>query len=366
MPKKRELKKVEEELPQPTTKPEKKKAKSVESTVEEILDTDLKVMKVPELGPAAIEQLRDMGIEDVMSLAVANTIDVMMGCNKSRETVNKWIRNAEATLQANKLMEKSWMTGVEALQKRKEVKRITTGSKKLDGLLKGGIETKSITEFYGEFGAGKSQICHTLAVTVQSSPEQGGLDGRVIWIDTEGTFRPERVEEIAIARNMDAVKMLENLHLFRPNSSAWLELIVRELPKYLKDKNVRLVVIDSIISLHRSEFSGRGTLADRQQRISQIVHKLQKIAEFYKLAVVITNQVSTSPETMFGDPNKPTGGNIIAHASTYRISLKKSGENKIARMVDSPYHAYDDIKFTVDESGVTDVAPEVKKKDVEE
>jgi DNA repair protein RadA len=182
-----------------------------------------------------------------------------------------------------------------------------------------------------------------------------GLNGKVIYIDTEGTFRPERIQQIAESRGFVSLEVLKNTTVCKVYNSSHLELIIKDLGKYINEFNAKLIVIDSIISLHRAEFLGRGTLADRQQRLNSILHKLVRIAEIFNVAVVITNQVQTSPDTFFGDPTKAAGGNVIGHTSTYRIYLRKSGENRIAKMIDSPYHPYSDIRFTVNEKGVDDL-----------
>jgi len=153
---------------------------------------------------------------------------------------------------------------------------------------------------------------------------------------------------------------LQNVAVCKVYNSAHLELIVKNLGKYIDDYKAKLVVVDSIISLHRAEFSGRGTLADRQQRLNSIMHKLLRISEIYNVAIIVTNQVQSAPDTFFGDPTKPTGGNVIGHASTYRVYLRKSGENRIAKMIDSPYHPYSEVRFTINEKG-TDNLDEGKK-----
>jgi DNA repair protein RadA len=234
--------------------------------------------------------------------------------------------------------------------------------------LLGGIETQAITEFYGEFGSGKSQICHTLCVTAQQPPSDGGLGGGVILIDTEGTFRPERVDQIARARGLDASEVLKRIAICKAYNSSHLELIVKSMGKYIDDFKAKMIIIDSIISLHRAEFAGRGTLADRQQRLNGLMHKLVRIAEIYNVAVIVTNQVQSTPDTFFGDPTKPAGGNVIGHASTYRIYLRKAGNDRVAKIIDSPYHPYSDVRFTVNEKGIddTDEAPKKKSKDAEE
>ena len=182
-----------------------------------------------------------------------------------------------------------------------------------------------------------------------------------IYIDTEGTFRPERLNQIARARGVDSINVPKSVAVCKVYNSSHLELIVKNLGKYIDDFKAKLVIIDSIISLHRAEFAGRGTLADRQQRLNSMLHKIIRLAEIYNIAIVITNQVQSSPDTFFGDPTKAAGGNILGHASTYRIYLRKSGENRIAKMMDSPYHPYSDARFTIDEKGTADIEEESKK-----
>jgi len=201
-----------------------------------------------------------------------------------------------------------------------------------------------------------------MCITAGQPTELGGLNSGVIYIDTEGTFRPERLEQISSNRNIDPVQALQNVAVCKVYNSAHLELIVKNLGKYIDDYKAKLVIVDSIISLHRAEFSGRGTLADRQQRLNSIMHKLLRISEIYNIAIIVTNQVQSAPDTFFGDPTKPTGGNVIGHASTYRVYLRKSGENRIAKMIDSPYHPYSEVRFTVNEKGADNLDESKKSK----
>jgi RecA/RadA recombinase len=201
-----------------------------------------------------------------------------------------------------------------------------------------------------------------MCITAGQPTELGGLNSGVIYIDTEGTFRPERLEQISSNRNIDPVQALQNVAVCKVYNSAHLELIVKNLGKYIDDYKAKLVIVDSIISLHRAEFSGRGTLADRQQRLNAIMHKLLRISEIYNIAIIVTNQVQSAPDTFFGDPTKPTGGNVIGHASTYRVYLRKSGENRIAKMIDSPYHPYSEVRFTVNEKGADNLDEGKKSK----
>jgi DNA repair protein RadA len=322
---------------------------------------DLEIQDIEGIGPTTAKKLNEAGIVSVMDLAVASSDELAVDLNSSKDSAASFIMAAQKLLRDSNVLEKEFVTADTALEKRKSMLRCSTGSIALDDLLLGGIETQAVTEFYGEFGSGKSQICHTLCATARQPIAVGGLDGGVIYIDTEGTFRPERVEQIARARGLDPSQILKSVAVCKIYNSSHLELIIKDLGKYINDFKAKLVVIDSIISLHRAEFAGRGTLADRQQRLNNMLHKLVRLTEIYNIAIVITNQVQSSPDTFFGDPTKAAGGNVLGHASTYRIYLRKSGENRVAKMIDSPYHPYSETRFTVNEKGTDDIEEQIKK-----
>ena len=320
---------------------------------------DIEIQDIEGVGPTTARKLKEAGIVSVMDLAVTSADELAVDLNSSKDTAATFIMAAQRLLRESNILEKEFVTAESALEKRKSLMRCSTGSRALDELLLGGIETQAVTEFYGEFGSGKSQICHTLAAIAPQPKQAGGLNGGVIYIDTEGTFRPERLNQIARARELEPSHVLKNVAVCKVYNSSHLELIIKDLGKYVNDFNAKLVIIDSIISLHRAEFAGRGTLADRQQRLNGLLHKVIRLAEIFNIAVVITNQVQSSPDTFFGDPTKAAGGNVIGHASTYRIYLRKSGENRTAKMIDSPYHPYSDAKFTLNEKGTDDLEDEL-------
>jgi DNA repair protein RadA len=331
----------------------------------EILKTsspDLEIQDIQGIGPTTAKKLKEAGIVSVMDLAATSADELAVDINASKESAAAFIMAAQKLLRESHILEKEFVTADLALEKRKLMLRCSTGSKALDELLLGGIETQALTEFYGEFGSGKSQICHTLCAMARQPVESGGLDSGVIYIDTEGTFRPERLEEIARARGFDQRHILKSVAVCKVYNSSHLELIVKDLGKYVNDFNAKLVIIDGIISLHRAEFAGRGTLADRQQRLNGMLHKVIRLAEIFNIAVVITNQVQAAPDTFFGDPTKAAGGNVVAHSSTYRIYLRKSGENRVAKMMDSPYHPYSDTRFTINEKGADDMEEDALSK----
>jgi DNA repair protein RadA len=323
---------------------------------------ELEIQDIEGIGPTTARKLKEAGIVSVMDLAVTSADELAVEINASKESAAAFIIAAQKLLRDSNVLEKEFITADAALEKRRSMLRCSTGSGALDDLLLGGIETQAVTEFYGEFGSGKSQICHTLCATARQPVESGGLDANTIYIDTEGTFRPERVQEIARSRGYNSTQILKSIAVCKVYNSSHLELIIKNLGKYVDDFKAKLVVIDSVISLHRAEFAGRGTLADRQQRLNSMLHKIIRLSEIYNIAVVITNQVQSSPDTFFGDPTKAAGGNVLGHASTYRIYLRKSGENRIAKMIDSPYHPYSDVRFTVNERGSDDIEEESKKK----
>ena len=207
-----------------------------------------------------------------------------------------------------------------------------------------------------------SQICHTLCVMAQQPRGEGGLDAGSVYIDTEGTFRPERIQEIAEARGLDAEKILSRITVARAYNSAHQELIVKDLGRIIEPNKVKLVILDSAVAHYRAEFLGRGTLAERQQRLNRFMHQLLRTAEIYNVAVVVTNQVQAAPDSFFGDPTRPVGGHVVAHTSTYRIYLRKAAKNRIARMVDSPYHPERDTVFMLSERGVDDPSEETTRK----
>jgi DNA repair protein RadA len=247
------------------------------------------------------------------------------------------------------------------LERRKCLVRFTTGSKSLDDFLKGGIESQAITELTGEFGSGKSQICHTLCITAATNNSSKGQINSIIFVDTENTFRPERVHQIAEARGLDSEEIMKKVFVCKIVNSAQLEALIRSLGKYIEEYKAKLVIVDSIISLHRAEYTGRETLAERQQRLNVMLHKLIRLSEIYNVAVILTNQVQASPDSTFGGSNSliASGGNIMAHACTYRIFLRKAGRDRIAVMVDSPHHAYSQVKFTISERGVENAETKV-------
>ncbi|MHC1635728.1 MAG: DNA repair and recombination protein RadA [Candidatus Methanospirareceae archaeon] len=307
------------------------------------------------VGPAIAEKLREAGFNSVEAIAVASPMELAAAAEIGEATAAKIINVAREAADIG-----GFETGDKILERRKEVKKLTTGSKALDEILGGGLETCAITEFYGEFGSGKTQIAHQLAVNVQLPPERGGLNGSAIMIDTENTFRPERIKDMAEHLGLDYKEVLRNIHVARAYNSNHQILLVEkanELAEQLKntEKPVRLLIIDSATAHFRTEYVGRGTLADRQQKINKHLHDAMRFGYLNNAVVMITNQVQARPDVFFGDPTRPIGGHIIAHTATFRVYLRKAkGDKRIARVVDSPNLPEAEAVFTVSSKGITD------------
>ncbi len=323
-----------------------------ENAVEE---RTLDLEDLPGVGPAIAEKLREAGFSTIESIAVASPQELSAVAEIGEAKAAQII--AAARKMANM---GGFVNGEELFKRRQNIGKITTGSKALDSLLGGGIETQAITELFGEFGSGKTQICHQLAVNVQLPKDEGGLEGSVIVIDTENTFRPERVVQMAEAKGLDPKEVLKNIYVAQAYNSNHQMLLVdnaKELAqKLLKEgRPVRLLIVDSLTSHFRAEYIGRGTLADRQQKLNKHLHDLMRFGEVYNAAIVVTNQVQAKPDAYYGDPTRPIGGHVVAHTATFRIYLKKSkGDLRVARLIDSPHLPEGEVVFRITERGIED------------
>lgn len=340
---------VEEKIEDSEEKKTKKKKKddSVEEEKEEKKLTD-----IPGIGPGTAAKLEAAGVYDLMGLAVLGPKELAEMAGLGEAAARKAIQAAR------QMMNLGFSDGLEFSEKRKEVGFITTGSKNLDNLLGGkGVETKSITEAFGAFGSGKTQLALALTVNVQLPIEQGGLNGKAVFIDTEGTFRPERIRQLAARYNANSDKVLKNILVARAFNSDHQILLLDKITELIKNgEPIKLIVIDSLTAHFRAEFAGRGQLADRQQKMNKYLHNLMKLAESYNIGIYVTNQVMADPAQMFGDPTKAVGGNIVAHASTYRMYLRRSKKDtRVAKLIDSPNLPDNETVFSVEVDGLHDV-----------
>ncbi|MBI4896205.1 MAG: DNA repair and recombination protein RadA [Candidatus Aenigmarchaeota archaeon] len=304
---------------------------------------------LPGVGPKGAQKLRESGFEDLMAIAAASPGELASTCEIGEATAEKIIEAARRQL------DMGFKTAAEVLERRQHIGKISTGSAALDELLGGGVETQAITEAHGAFGSGKSQLGFQLVVNVQKPPCQGGLGGRCLIIDTESTFRPERVSQIAEQAGMDPTEVLKNIFVAKAYNSDHQIVLTEKAKEMIKEQNIKLIVVDSLMSHFRSDYTGRGELQPRQQKLNRHLHDLQKIADMNNIAVYITNQVMANPGLLFGDPTTAIGGHVLAHAATFRLYLRKGKQGKrVARLIDSPSLPEGEAVFQVTPKGIED------------
>jgi len=309
----------------------------------------LTIQDLPGVGAATAEKLEAAGFRDIMSIAVATLGELVEAAGVSEPVARKMINTARDS------MKMGFESGIEVMKKRQLVQKISTGSVAFDALMNGGFETGAITECFGEFGSGKTQVGHLLAVnTLKEDPE-----AYAVYIDTENTFRPERIKQMAEGAKHDPENILGRIMVARAYNSDHQMLLAEKIDSLLTEqgKKVRLVVVDSLTSHFRAEFIGRGTLAERQQKLNRHMHALAKVASSHNICVYVTNQVMSKPDQFFGDPTQAIGGHVVAHASTFRIYLRKGKKGtRVAKLIDAPDLPDGECCFEVTTDGLKDVA----------
>ncbi len=338
-------------------------------------EADLETL--PGVGPATADKLHEAGFDSFQSLAVASPSELSNTADVGESTASDIVRAARDAADIG-----GFETGSTVLERRNEIGKLSWHIDEVDDLLGGGIETQSITEVYGEFGAGKSQVTHQMAVNVQLPKEVGGLHGSCIFVDSEDTFRPERIDDMVRGLPDEAIDaaledreiegsaddeeavdeliedFLEKIHVakaFNSNHQMLLAEKAKELAGEHEESEypVRLLCVDSLTAHFRAEYVGRGELANRQQKLNKHLHDLDKVGNLYNCAVIVTNQVASNPDSFFGDPTQPIGGNILGHKSTFRIYLRKSkGDKRIVRLVDAPNLADGEAVMRVQDEGL--------------
>ena len=336
---------------------------------------------LPGVGPATADKLVEAGFESYQSIAVASPAELSNTADIGESTASDIINAARDAADIG-----GFESGAAVLERREQIGKLTWNVPEVDELLGGGVETQSITEVYGEFGAGKSQVTHQLSVNVQLPTEYGGLRGSAIFVDSEDTFRPERIDQMVRGLPEDAIEaamvthgvaeegeadptdedaledltaaMLDNIHVakaFNSNHQILLAEKAQELAGESQDDEfpVRLLCVDSLTAHFRAEYVGRGQLADRQQKLNKHLHDLMRVGDLNNTAVVVTNQVASNPDSFFGDPTQPIGGNILGHTSTFRMYLRKSkGNKRIVKLVDAPNLPDGEGVMRVEEDGL--------------
>ena len=317
------------------------------------------VEDLPGVGRATADKLKELGFNTVESVATA-TVRELVPAGIGEKQAKKIIDVARDSISL------SFIRADELMKMKANVLRLTTGSKTFDGLIGGGLETQTITEFYGEYGVGKSILCHQLAINVQLPVSKGGLDGGALYLDTEQTFRPEWIVRMAKQANIEPVDAAQRIIYSEAYNSDHQTLLLEKADKVIKENNIRLIIIDSLTSHFRSEYLGREMLAERQQRLNNHMHRLIRLARAFNAVAVVTNQVMSKPDQFFANTVDAVGGHIVAHTSHTRVFLRKaaSGPVRIARLVSSPYLPEGEIIFKVTETGIQDLSEddEVKRR----
>ncbi|WWD07281.1 DNA repair protein RAD51 [Kwoniella europaea PYCC6329] len=317
------------------------------------------------MAPLLVAKLQEAGIsaQDTKKLSDAgyHTVEAVAFTPKKTLCTIKGISEQKADkilTEACKMVPMGFTTATEMHSRRSELVHITTGSTGLDTILGGGIETGAITELYGEFRTGKSQICHTLAVTCQLPVSMGGGEGKCLYIDTEGTFRPVRMLAVAERYGLNGEEVLDNIAYARAyNADHQLQLLV-QASAMMAESRFSLLIVDSCTSLYRTDFSGRGELSARQMHLAKFLRTLMRLADEFGIAVVVTNQVVAQVDGgqfAVADAKKPIGGNIMAHASTTRLNLRKGrGSSRVCKIVDSPCLPEAEAIFAINANGIGD------------
>jgi DNA repair protein RadA len=316
---------------------------------------EITIDDIPGVGEKIAEKLREINYTDLMTIAVTSPAELAAIAEIGEGQATKIINSVR------EMLDIGFETADKVAERKKAALKITTGSKNLNTILGGGVETQAITESYGAFGSSKSQLAFQLAVNVQLPPEKGGLGKNALFIDTENTFSPTRIESMAKANGQDPQKVLKNIFVARAYNSEHQILLVEKAQELIEEKNIGLIIVDSLTSHFRADFVGRGELAERQQKLNKHLHALQRLADAHNIAVYITNQVMSDPAMLFGDPTKPVGGHVLGHQSTYRMYMRRGREGtRVARMVDAPNLIEAEAVFKITEDGIRDTDYESK------
>ncbi len=311
------------------------------------------VEDLPGVGPSTAEKLKELGFHTIESLATA-TVRELVPAGIGEKQAAKIVAEARDSISL------SFVRADELMKMKANMRRLTTGSKALDGLIGGGLETQTITEFYGEYGVGKSILCHQIAINVQLPVDKGGLDGGALYLDTEQTFRPEWIVRMAKTAGLEPTDVAQRIIYSEAYNSDHQILLLEKADQIVKDNNIRVIIIDSLTSHFRSEYIGREMLAERQQRLNNHMHRLIRLARGFNAVAIVTNQVMAKPDQFFANSVDAVGGHIVAHTSHTRVFLRRAanGPIRIARLVSSPYLPEGERIFKVTEGGIVDVSEE--------
>jgi len=307
------------------------------------------LLQVQGLGPGTLAKLEESGITTLMGLAVASPSELAALTGISESSARKIIKNAR------ELVSIDFEKATSISERQTSISKLSTDCAVFDTMIGGGFEPKIINEIYGQYGTGKTNLCHLLVVKALATDETS----KALYIDTENCFRTDRIRDFATAVGINSDNLLERIFVARALNSEHQELLLDKVQELVQsDNSYKIIIVDSLTSHYRSEFQGRGTLANRQSKINLFMHKLLKIADIYNLYCFITNQVMSDPGTFYGNPIKPIGGNIVGHMSNTRISLRPGKESSIhAKLEDSPNLPNGECNYWLVKEGITDVKP---------
>ena len=280
---------------------------------------------IPGIGPATAEKLKELGFHTVESLATA-TVKELTQAGVGEKPAAKIITEARNTIAM------SFVRADELMKMRQNVLRVSMGSKQLDELVGGGLESQTITEFYGEYGVGKSILCHQLAVNAQLPIEQGGLNGGALYVDTENTFRPEWIVRMSGPLGLDPETVGKSIIYSEAFNSDHQILILEKADKVIQENNIKLIIVDSLTGHFRSEYLGREMLAERQQKLNSHMHRLVRLARAFNAVAVVTNQVMSKPDAFFGSGVEAVGGHIVAHTCLHPNTLVQLADGTITKI----------------------------------
>ena len=333
--------KVEDEEEEEVTEVEDEKLENIVSK------KGMNLEDIPGVGKKISEKLEEVGFTDPMAIAVSSPTDLAaiaeIGEGQARKIINA----------VRSMLDIGFESADKIMQRKLEAAKITTNVKTLNSLLGGGVETQAITEAYGQFASGKSQLGFQLAVSVQLPREKGGLGRNCLFIDTENTFSPTRIVSVAKAMGMDPDQALKNIFVARAFNTEHQIFLIEKASEMIEEKNIGLIIVDSLTSHFRADFVGRGELAKRQQKLNKHLHALQRLADGHNLAVYITNQVMARPDLLFGDPTAPVGGHVLAHQATYRLYLRKGrAGTRVCKLMDAANLPEAECVFKITENGL--------------
>lgn len=321
------------------------------------MNGDVKLEDLDGIGPKTAEKLRSIGICSAKHLSLFNVDELLGLVDVDERALRRALAHARSIFMPLKAVKASDHSAQRLLS------QLTTGVKSIDLLLNGGLRPKALYELCGQPGTGKTQLCLQLSITVQLSTNKGGIGSKCYFMDTEGTFSPSRVRSIAERFGLDPENALNNIYVIDViNTDHLLQVVMSDLVRTIEG-GVKLVIVDSLMSRFRTEYSGRESLALRQSRLGYVLDWLIRIARLYEVVVIVTTPVMEVP-VAFASINerlKPVGGTTLAHATTHRLFLTTRGEKGALKgtmtVLDSPTLPYGaSANYMITERGVEDVA----------